>query len=72
MPRLPHRLVKPPTQMSMSELAVFGALGVSITVGLVQMGSETFAFYRRENSGEEHDKSSLSAACPMNWGKKGG
>eukprot|EP00956_Cyclotella_meneghiniana_P001598 scaffold1796_cov60-Cyclotella_meneghiniana.AAC.8 len=70
MPRLPHRLVKPPTQMSMPELAVFGALGVSITLGLLQMGSETFAFYKRGNS-EEQNESSSPAVCPMNWGKKG-
>ena len=57
MPRLPHRLVKPPTQMSASELAVFGLLGVSVTAGLLQMGSDAIKIYRQtEKSDSTNNK----------------
>ena len=63
-PRLPHGLIKSPTNMNKGEIAVFIALGVSVSVGLFEMGSSAIKVYR---SGKEIDKSS---ACPMNWGKK--
>mmetsp|Transcript_4378 Transcript_4378/g.9450 ORF Transcript_4378/g.9450 Transcript_4378/m.9450 type:complete len:82 (-) Transcript_4378:92-337(-) len=68
-PRLPHRLTKPPTNMDKPELAVFAALGVSVAVGLMQMGSNIMQVYRGGKvEGDEID-SGESAACPMNWGK---
>jgi hypothetical protein len=58
--------------MSILELAVFGVLGASVTVGLWQMGSDAFKFSRRKDAegGESNNQSALSAAYPMNWGKK--
>lgn len=71
MPRLPHRLVKPPTEMSMPELAVFGILGASVTAGLLLMASDAFRVYKQsDDDSETNNKSVLSAACPINWGKK--
>lgn len=72
MPRLPHRLVKPPTQMSMPELAVFGILGASVTVGLLQMGSDATRVLReaKQPVSESNKNPSVSAVSPMNWGKK--
>ena len=70
MPRFPHRLNKPPSHMSVAELAAFGVLGVSVTVGLLQMGSSAISAYRQNNN-EESSSHLSSAACPMNWGKKG-
>eukprot|EP00581_Thalassiosira_minuscula_P014168 CAMPEP_0183721502 /NCGR_PEP_ID=MMETSP0737-20130205/13757_1 /TAXON_ID=385413 /ORGANISM="Thalassiosira miniscula, Strain CCMP1093" /LENGTH=66 /DNA_ID=CAMNT_0025951515 /DNA_START=269 /DNA_END=466 /DNA_ORIENTATION=+ len=64
-PRFPHRLVKPPTKMDKSEMAVFAVLGVSVTFGLMQMGSDALKIVRGE-SGKD-DGLSKSAACPMNW-----
>ena len=39
-PRFPHRLTKPPTQMSHAELAVLAILGASVAIGLYQVGSK--------------------------------
>ena len=64
-PRLPHGLIKSPSNMNKGEIAVFIALGVSVSVGLFEMGSSAMQVYR---SGKEID--SKSSACPMNWGKK--
>eukprot|EP00585_Thalassiosira_rotula_P006749 CAMPEP_0196138784 /NCGR_PEP_ID=MMETSP0910-20130528/6299_1 /TAXON_ID=49265 /ORGANISM="Thalassiosira rotula, Strain GSO102" /LENGTH=75 /DNA_ID=CAMNT_0041399431 /DNA_START=216 /DNA_END=443 /DNA_ORIENTATION=- len=66
-PRLPHRLTKPVTDMNKSELAVLAALGVSVSVGLMQMGLTMVKFYSGGNNKESD--ASRSAACPMNWGK---
>ena len=70
-PRFPHRLVKPPSKMDKSELAVFAVLGASITAGLLQMGSNVLQVYGpgREKSDDADSNSNKSAACPMNWGK---
>ena len=65
-PRLPHGLIKSPTNMNKGEIAVFIALGVSVSVGIFEMGSSAMQVYR---SGKEID-SNKSSACPMNWGKK--
>ncbi len=47
MGRLPHRLVKPPTQMNRPELFILAVLGTSVTIGLAQMGYDTMKVYRR-------------------------
>jgi hypothetical protein len=39
-PRFPHGLVRPPSKMDKSEMAVFALLGVSVSVGLFRMGSD--------------------------------
>ncbi|KAL7514093.1 hypothetical protein ACHAXN_011372 [Cyclotella atomus] len=57
--------------MSISELVVFGILGASVTAGLFQIGSDALRVYK-QNDGDSptNNKSALSAACPINWGKK--
>ncbi len=66
-PRFPHRLMKPPTKMNKSELAVLAVLGASVSAGFYQMGSSAMQVYRSSGSGDV-DKNKI-AACPMNWGK---
>eukprot|EP00804_Cyclotella_cryptica_P009672 CCRYP_011217-RA/>CCRYP_011217-RA protein AED:0.42 eAED:0.42 QI:0/-1/0/1/-1/1/1/0/79 len=75
-PRFPHRLLKPPTQMSIPELVVFGVLGVSVTAGLLQMGSDALNLYRQKDNAdfspgtEPKNRTFLSDACPIKWGKR--
>jgi hypothetical protein len=59
-PRFPHRLTKPPTQMSQSELAVLAILGVSVTIGLYQMGSNMMQASGRRSSGGGSRDSTVS------------
>mmetsp|Transcript_26354 Transcript_26354/g.52936 ORF Transcript_26354/g.52936 Transcript_26354/m.52936 type:complete len:81 (+) Transcript_26354:108-350(+) len=75
--RLPHGLVKPPTQMNRPELFIFALLGTSVAIGLASMSSDSYKVYRngggRENDGEGTEQTSSNAggsACPMNWGKQ--
>ena len=71
-PRFPHRLVKPPTKMDKGEMAVFALLGGSVTIGLMQMGSNVLQVLRgddSQNDSGEDGKKNESAVCPMNWGK---
>ena len=58
--------------MDKSELAVFAVLGASVTIGLMQMGSDALQFYRRgrANNNEEGDEGgNRNSACPTAWGK---
>ena len=64
-PRLPHRMVT--TAMSLPEKGVLAVLGVSVTVGLAQMGSDIFRAVRNDENGDSGEKRP-SSACPMNWG----
>ena len=48
-PRFPHRLTKPPTQMSHVELTVLAILGASVTIGLYQVGSNVMQVYGRSS-----------------------
>ena len=80
MGRLPHRLVKPPTQMNRPELFILAVLGTSVTIGLAQMGYDAMKVYRGVSGRAEGDtntdteqmpsKNTAGAACPMNWGKQ--
>jgi hypothetical protein len=76
MGRLPHRLVKPPTQMNRPELFILAVLGTSVTIGLAQMGYDAVKVYRGGRSRAEGDtegqtqSNTAGAACPMNWGKQ--
>ncbi len=70
--RLPHGLVKPPTQMNRPEMFIFAVLGTSVAIGLASMSSDAYKVYR---SGDEKGEGSpgtnqTSSACPMNWGKQ--
>jgi hypothetical protein len=62
--------------MSIPELAVFGILGVSVTVGVLQMGSDAFKFYLKTANAsyspgtEPRNQNNLSAACPLKSGKR--
>lgn len=75
-PRFPHRLVNPPTQMSIPELAVLGILGVSVTFGVVQMCSDAFKLFRQRANesyspgSEPRNQNFLSTACPMKSWKR--
>lgn len=68
-PRFPHRLIKPPNKMDKAELAVFVALGLSVSVGLYEMGTSAMKVYSKKKAANTDDDNSKSAACPMNWGK---
>ena len=75
MGRLPHRLVKPPTQMNRPELFILAVLGTSVTIGLAQMGYDAMKVYRRgraegDTNTEQTPSNTAGAACPMNWGKQ--
>ncbi len=70
--RLPHGLVKPPTQMNRPELFIFAVLGTSVAIGLASMSSDAYKVYR-SRGGKEEDTlgtNQTSSACPMNWGKQ--
>jgi len=41
--------------MSASELAVFGLLGVSVTAGLLQMGSDAIKIYRQTEKSDSNN-----------------
>mmetsp|Transcript_8885 Transcript_8885/g.26620 ORF Transcript_8885/g.26620 Transcript_8885/m.26620 type:complete len:102 (-) Transcript_8885:73-378(-) len=62
-PRFPHRLRRPPTEMSKFEVGVFGLLAGSVGVGLYQLATSPW----REQ--EDYDKSALQedafSKCPM-------
>eukprot|EP00986_Skeletonema_menzelii_P010815 scaffold5399_cov147-Skeletonema_menzelii.AAC.21 len=70
--RLPHGLVKPPTQMNRPELFVFALLGTSVAVGLASMCSDAYKVFRSGGGRDEDGKGTdqTSSACPMNWGKQ--
>ena len=77
MGRLPHRLVKPPTQMNRPELFILAVLGTSVTIGLAQMGYDAVKVYRggraegdTNTDTEQTPSNTAGAACPMNWGKQ--
>eukprot|EP00579_Thalassiosira_antarctica_P004993 CAMPEP_0201901792 /NCGR_PEP_ID=MMETSP0902-20130614/54618_1 /ASSEMBLY_ACC=CAM_ASM_000551 /TAXON_ID=420261 /ORGANISM="Thalassiosira antarctica, Strain CCMP982" /LENGTH=60 /DNA_ID=CAMNT_0048435767 /DNA_START=330 /DNA_END=512 /DNA_ORIENTATION=+ len=53
--------------MDKSEMAVFAALGVSVTIGLMQMGSNVWQVYGGGST--KSDDMSQSAASPTNWSK---
>ena len=71
--RLPHGLVKPPTQMNRPELFIFTLLGTSVAIGLASMGTDAYNVFR-SGGGREEDgtgtEQTTSSACPMNWGKQ--
>ncbi|KAL3784836.1 hypothetical protein ACHAW5_009055 [Stephanodiscus triporus] len=54
-PRFPHGLVRPPSKMDKSELAVFTILGASVAFGLFRMGSDVF--FRVRGGGEKEEES---------------
>lgn len=69
--RLPHGLVKPPTQMNRPELFIFALLGTSVAIGLASMSSDAYKVYRGGGKGEDSPGTNqASSACPMNWGKQ--
>ena len=68
-PRFPHRLIKPPNRMDKAELAVLIALGLSVSLGLYEIGTSAMKVYTKKGTNTHGDKSK-SAACPMNWGKE--
>jgi hypothetical protein len=73
--RLPHGLVKPPTQMNRPELFVLALLGTSVTIGLASMGYDLYKVFRSgsgkvEDGTEQISSNSAGSACPMNWGKQ--
>ena len=75
MPKYPHRLLKPPSKMNKSELAVLVGLAASVSVGLYEMGSSLYKVYGRKDSDRSSSSGSNnnntgSAACPMNWGNQ--
>ena len=43
-PRFPHGLVRPPSKMDKSEMAVFALLGASVSVGLYRLGSDVWGW----------------------------
>ena len=43
MPKYPHRLLKPPSKMNKSELAVLVGLAGSVSLGLYEMGSSLYS-----------------------------
>ena len=69
MPKYPHRLLKPPSKMNKSELAVLVGLAASVSVGLYEMGSSLYKVYGR-NDKSSNSNNTGSAACPMNWGSQ--
>ena len=70
MPKYPHRLLKPPSKMNKSELAVLVGLAASVSVGLYEMGSSLYKVYgRNDKSSSKNNNNSGGATCPMNWGK---
>ena len=69
MPKYPHRLLKPPSKMNKSELAVLVGLAASVSVGLYEMGSSLYKVYGR-NDKSSNSNNTGGAACPMNWGSQ--
>ena len=65
-PRLPHRMTT--TAMSLPEKAMLAVLGVSVTVGIAQMGSNILQAVRSGDGDSDSGEKRPSMACPMNWG----
>ena len=71
MPKYPHRLLKPPSKMNKSELAVLVGLAGSVSLGLYEMGSSLYKVYgRNDKSSSKNNNNTGSAACPINWGNQ--
>jgi len=72
--RLPHGLVKPPTQMNRPEVFILALLGTSVTIGLASMGSDLYRVYRKgkevENGTDQTLSDSAGKACPINGGNR--
>jgi hypothetical protein len=74
--RLPHGLVKPPTQMNRPEVFILALLGTSVTIGLASMGSDLYRVYRKgsakevENGTDQTLSDSAGIACPINGGNR--
>lgn len=69
---------KPPSEMTVPEMAMLGVLGASVSAGMFQISLDAASAFRSvtgaaddaTNSGSGVSfMSKLSAACPISWGK---